>query len=168
MGKIQESFPDEKLLAITVVMAPCDGGTHFCIKLLGNLLAKYRVRHKIAPDYHPQTSGQVKVSNREVKKILDKTVSASRKDWVSKLNDALWAYRTAYKISIGASLYMLVYGKACHLPVELEHKEYWAIKKLNFDMNLVGEKRMLQLNELEEFHLHTYENAKLYKEKTKG
>ncbi|XP_070040899.1 uncharacterized protein [Nicotiana tomentosiformis] len=121
----------------------------------------YGVRHKVTPAYHPQTSGQVEVLNREVEQILEKTVRASRKDWTSKLDDALWAYRTAYKTPIGASSYMLVYRKACHLPIEIKHKAYWVIKKLNFDMDLVGEKRMLQLNELEEFRLHAYENVKL-------
>nr|XP_016501176.1 PREDICTED: uncharacterized protein LOC107819568 [Nicotiana tabacum] len=78
-----------------------DGGTHFCNKLLNNVLAKYGVKHKVSTAYHPQTSGQVEVSNREVKRILKKTVSANRKDWARKLEDALWAYRTAYKNPIG-------------------------------------------------------------------
>ncbi|GJS01908.1 reverse transcriptase domain-containing protein [Tanacetum coccineum] len=144
-----------------------DRGTHFCNDQFAKVMAKYGVTHRLSTPYHPQTSGQVEVSNRGIKRILERTIGENRASWSDKLDDALWAFRTAYKTPIGCTPYRLVYGKACHLPIELEHKAFWALKQTNLDLNLAGANRKSQINELNELRDEAYENSLLYKEKTK-
>ncbi|GJR78665.1 reverse transcriptase domain-containing protein [Tanacetum coccineum] len=144
-----------------------DRGTHFCNDQFTKVMLKYGVTHRLSTAYHPQTSGQVEVSNHGLKRILERTVGENRASWSDKLDDALWAFRTAYKTPIGCTPYKLVYGKACHLPIELEHKAYWALKHTNFDVQTAGDHRKVQLNELNELRDQAYENSLIYKEKTK-
>ncbi|KAG7556883.1 Integrase catalytic core [Arabidopsis suecica] len=145
-----------------------DGGSHFINKVFESLLKKHGVKHKVATPYHPQTSGQVEVSNRQIKAILARVVGVSKRDWSAKLDDTLWAYRTAFKTPIGRTPFQMLYGKSCHLPVEVEYKAIWATKLLNLDIKDAQEKRSVDLHELEEIRLEAYESSKVYKERTKA
>nr|GEV25246.1 reverse transcriptase domain-containing protein [Tanacetum cinerariifolium] len=124
--------------------------------MLVNVKAKYR-----------NTSVQVEVSNRGLKRILERTIGENHASWSGKLDDALWAFRIAFKTPIECTPDKLVYEKACHLPIELEHKAYWALKHCNFDLKTACDHQKVQLNELNELRDQAYENYLIYKEKTK-
>nr|GEX09661.1 hypothetical protein [Tanacetum cinerariifolium] len=128
---------------------------------------KYEVTHRLAAAYLPQTSGQVKVSNYGLKRILERTVGENHTSWSKKLEDDLWAFKNAYKTPTGCTPYKLCYGKPCHLSIELEHKAYWALKHVNFNLKTASDHQKLQLNELNELHDQAYEKSLIYKEKTK-
>ena len=131
-------------------------------------MSRYGIRYVIGLTYHPQSNGQVEISTREIKKILEKAVNSSKKEWSIKLDDALWAYRTNYKTPIGMSPYRNVFGKPHHLLFVHEYKAMWAIKKLNCDFQAAKEKRLLQINEHEELRKETYDNSRIYKDKIKN
>nr|GEZ39599.1 reverse transcriptase domain-containing protein [Tanacetum cinerariifolium] len=144
----------------------CPGGSN-CISILKINGQDQLSMKDLELAYHPQTSGQVEVTNRGLKRIVEWTVGENRALWTDKLDDALWAFRTAFKTPIGCTPYRLVYGKSCHLPLELEHKAYWALKHANFDLKTAGDHRKLQVNELHELRDQAYENSLIYKERAK-
>nr|GEU69029.1 reverse transcriptase domain-containing protein [Tanacetum cinerariifolium] len=144
-----------------------DRGTHFCNDQFSRVMSKYGVTHRLSTAYYPQTTGQVEVTNRGLKRILEMTIGENHALWSDKLKDALWAFRTAFKTPISCTPYRLVYGKSCHLPLELKHKAFWALKHANFDLKIVGDHRKLQLNDLSEIRDQAYENFLIYKERTK-
>ncbi|GKE04365.1 reverse transcriptase domain-containing protein [Tanacetum coccineum] len=144
-----------------------DHGIHFCNDQFVKVMLNYGVTQHLSTTYHPQTSGQVEVSNRGLKRILERTVDKNRASWSDKLDDALWAFRTTFKTPIWCTPYKLVYGKACHLPNELEHKAYWALKQCNFDLKTAGDHQKVQMNELNELRDQAYENSLIHKQKSK-
>nr|GEW48562.1 reverse transcriptase domain-containing protein [Tanacetum cinerariifolium] len=144
-----------------------DRCTHFCNDQFTKVMSKYGVTHRLSTAYHPQTSGQVEVTNRGLKRILERTVGENHALWTDKLDDALWAFKTAFKTPKGCTPYRLVYGKSCHLPLELERKAFGALKHANFNLKTARDHRKLQLNELHELRDQAYENSLIYKEKTK-
>ncbi|GJW40823.1 putative nucleotidyltransferase, ribonuclease H [Tanacetum coccineum] len=144
-----------------------DRGTHFCNSQLEKALQKYGVTHKLSTAYHSQTNGQTEVTNKAIKCILERSVGYNLKNWSEKLDDALWAFRTAYKTPTGCTPFILVYGKACHLPVEIKHKAYWALKQCNMNLTAATKNHFMELNELIELRDGAYENIQIYKERTK-
>jgi hypothetical protein len=164
---------EESISMIKNVIFPCygvprilisDGGTHFTGNSFWKCLSKLGIEHRVATAYHPQTNGQAETSNKQLKSILNKTVEKGGIYWSKKLDEALWAYRTAHKTPIGMTPYQFVYGKSCHLPLGLEHKAYWAIKEMNLDVDVARIKWRIQISELEEMRLKAYESATIYKE----
>ncbi|GJW30937.1 reverse transcriptase domain-containing protein [Tanacetum coccineum] len=134
-----------------------DRGTHFCNDQFAKVMLKYDVTHRLATAYHLQTSGQVEVSNRGLKRILERTVGENRASWSDKLDDALWAFCTAFKTPIGCTPYKNVYEKVCHLAIELKHKAYWALKHANFDLKSAGLSRSFEASRARGFVLRSLE-----------
>ncbi|XP_042029892.1 uncharacterized protein LOC121776794 [Salvia splendens] len=128
-------------------------------------MKRYGVQCRLSSPYHPQSNGHAEIPTREIKSILEKRVNPSRKNWSARLENALWAYMTAYNTLIGMSPYRIIFGKKCHLPVGIEHRVYWAVQQVNMDARACEEERKLQLQEVEELRLESFETTKLWHDK---
>nr|GFA65522.1 reverse transcriptase domain-containing protein [Tanacetum cinerariifolium] len=167
--EINETFPLESLNKVAHQDPSTPWFTDFANYHTGKFIIKVDPPGDTTePTTQPKRSlTQVEVTNRGLKQILERTVGENRALWSDKLEDALWAFRTAFKTPIGFTPYRLVYGKACHLPLELKHKAFWALNHANFDLKTTGDHRKLQINELSKLRNQAYENSLIYKERTK-
>ncbi|GKD68738.1 reverse transcriptase domain-containing protein [Tanacetum coccineum] len=136
-----------------------DKGTHSCNKIMEKTMNRYGVNHCFSTSYHPQTSGQVENTNIALKRILKKTVKDIPAIWSRKLDDALWAFCTAYKTPTSTTPYKLIYGKNCYLPFEIEHRAYRALKNCNPDLIAAGKNQSLarqKVNDKCRIHISIY------------
>ena len=121
----------------------------------------YNIRHRKSNPYHPQANGQEEVTNCELKFFLTKTVHLHRRDWTSRLQEVVWAYRTTWKTTIGFTPFELLYGKVAMLPIEFEHKTLRIALTLDIDLLTTQRKHLLHLNSLDEMHRTTLEHTEL-------
>ncbi|GKE19868.1 reverse transcriptase domain-containing protein [Tanacetum coccineum] len=139
--------------------------TRVVVKFLRSLFARFGVPKALTSDRGTHfCNSQLKKLYKDmvaIKRIFKRSVGYNHKDWSEKLNDALWAFRMAYKTLIGCTPFRLVYGKACHLPIEIEHKAHWALKQCNMDLMLASESHLMQLNELAKLRDGAYENTRI-------
>ncbi|GJW89949.1 reverse transcriptase domain-containing protein [Tanacetum coccineum] len=156
-AEIDDRFPDESIMKMDFGLEEpwfADFANYLTMKELPNGMT-IQERKKFFSD--------LKYYFWDDSHLFKKIVGSNRKNWSDKLDDALWAFRTAFKTPIGSTPFRMVYGKACHLPVKIEHKAFWTLKICNMDLSEASVERNNQLNELEEFRLQAYETSKTLK-----
>jgi hypothetical protein len=141
-----------------------DNGKNFVAQRIEEYLAQYKIKHHRSSPYRPQMNGAVEAANKNLIKILKKTVE-SRRDWHEKLPYALWAYRTSIRTSTGATPYSLVYGTEAVLPAEVEIPSLRILKEAELTDAEWVEDRIAQLNLIDERRLNAIHHAQCYQKR---
>ena len=125
-----------------------DGGPQFTSHMIADLTGKYGIKHRDTSPYHPQANGQVESTNKVLENILTKIVASHQRDWVERLPEALWEYKTTWRNTTGYSPYELVYGKNPLFPIEFEVKTLITALEVCLNLTATQKHRLEQLNEL--------------------
>eukprot|EP00253_Pinus_taeda_P028491 PITA_28491 len=138
-----------------------DQGIQFTSNIIEDLLSEHKIKHRTSTPYHPQSNGQVEVTNRVLEGILTKVVNKNRKDWEDRLVEATWTYNTTLKTATGFTPYELVYGKKTLFSIEFEYNTLRMETQLDLDLNSAQKERLLQLNGLDDFRMKALLHTKV-------
>jgi len=144
-----------------------DNGTYFVNDKVKSLLKHHDIEHRLATPYHPQSNGQVEVTNRDLMRIIKKSIDR-KASWYEHLDDALWAYRTSYKTRMGYISYQLIYGKNFVLPISALKEAYRTFNRLDMDLDGALKHRAMELEHLNEYRLDAIERQSIAKAQTKA
>jgi len=141
-----------------------DQGAQFTSRLVEQMMERYKIRHRKSTPYHPQANGQVESTNKVIEGILTKTVHLHRRDWVDRLPEALWAYRTTWRSTTGHTPYELVYGKQVLFPIEFQIQTFKMAVQLGLDLTEAQKHRLEQINELDEIRQDAVQKTSIFQQ----
>lgn len=141
-----------------------DQRAQFTSNLIVELMKNYMIHHGTSSPYHPKDNDLEDITNRELELILTKTIVIHKQDQVTKLPEAIWAYKTTWKSTNGFTPFELIYGKPTSMPIKFEQKTLKTTLELDVDISKAQQDRLLQLNALDEYHKSILHNTEIIQE----